>query len=202
MTVLGIVGAGGHGREAHAVATTTGRYDRVVFADDAAADPERFSRIGDPTLVPIEDLGSHADQYVVAIGDPAVRRAIVERIDPTLQATALIADGVTVGTDMAFADGVMIYPGAVVTTNVRIRAHSHVNCATIVSHDCRIGSFVSVSPGVLLNGEVTIEDDVFLGSGAIVRPGRTVGQGAVVGAGAVVTEDVAPGATVVGVPAR
>ena len=202
MTVLGIVGAGGHGREAHAVAIATGRYDRVVFADDASADPERFGRIGDPMLVPIEDLGAHADQYVVAIGDPAVRRAVVARIDTSLRATTLIADGVTVGADVAFADGVMIYPGAVVTTNVRIGAHGHVNCGAVVSHDCRIGSFVSVSPGVLLNGEVTIEDDVFLGSGAIVLPGRTVGQGAVVGAGAVVTEDVAPGATVVGVPAR
>jgi acetyltransferase-like isoleucine patch superfamily enzyme len=41
-----------------------------------------------------------------------------------------------------------------------------------------------------------------VGSGAVVLGGVQVGAGALVGAGAVVTKDVAPGATVVGVPAR
>lgn len=51
-----------------------------------------------------------------------------------------------------------------------------------------------------------IGDDVIIGTGAIViaRPntGLSIGDGARVGAGAVVTKDVAPGQTVVGVPAR
>lgn len=49
---------------------------------------------------------------------------------------------------------------------------------------------------------ITIGADVWIGGGAIVLPGVTVGDGAIIGAGAVVTRDVAPGATVVGNPAR
>lgn len=49
---------------------------------------------------------------------------------------------------------------------------------------------------------VRIEADAFLGAGSIVLPGVTIGESAIVGAGAVVTADVAPGTTVVGVPAR
>jgi maltose O-acetyltransferase len=49
---------------------------------------------------------------------------------------------------------------------------------------------------------VTIGEDVWIGGGAILLPGVTIGHGALVGAGAVVTRDVAPGARVVGSPAR
>ena len=47
-----------------------------------------------------------------------------------------------------------------------------------------------------------VERGAALGSGAIVLGGIRIGAGALVGAGAVVTQDVAPGETVAGVPAR
>jgi UDP-2-acetamido-3-amino-2,3-dideoxy-glucuronate N-acetyltransferase len=47
-----------------------------------------------------------------------------------------------------------------------------------------------------------VERGASVGSGALVLGGVRVGAGALVGAGAVVTKDVAPGAAVMGVPAR
>lgn len=52
------------------------------------------------------------------------------------------------------------------------------------------------------SGPITIGDRVFLGQRCVVLGGVTIGDGATVGAHAVVTRDVAPGQTVVGVPAR
>jgi maltose O-acetyltransferase len=49
---------------------------------------------------------------------------------------------------------------------------------------------------------ISIGSNVWIGGGAIVGPGVTIGDDAIVGAGAVVVRDVAPGATVVGTPAR
>ncbi len=51
-------------------------------------------------------------------------------------------------------------------------------------------------------GPITIGDRVFLGQRCVVLGGVTIGDGATVGAHAVVTKDVAPGQTVVGIPAR
>lgn len=47
-----------------------------------------------------------------------------------------------------------------------------------------------------------VERGASIGGGAVILPGLTIGAGAMVGAGAVVTRSVAPGATVVGNPAR
>ena len=52
------------------------------------------------------------------------------------------------------------------------------------------------------SGPIAIGDRVFLGQRSVVLGGVTIGDGATVGAHAVVTRDVAPGQTVVGVPAR
>lgn len=51
-------------------------------------------------------------------------------------------------------------------------------------------------------GPITIGDHVFLGQRSVVLGGVTIGDRATVGAHAVVTHDVAPGQTVVGIPAR
>ena len=49
---------------------------------------------------------------------------------------------------------------------------------------------------------IAIGENVWIGGGAIIVGGVTIGDDAIVAAGAVVTNDVAPGATVAGVPAR
>ena len=48
----------------------------------------------------------------------------------------------------------------------------------------------------------TIERDVSIGTGAKVIGPVRIGEGATIGANAVVVDDVPPGATVVGAPAR
>ena len=89
--------------------------------------------------------------------------------------------------------------------------HLHALDPVTIGSDCVIadGVFVGSSDHdrgdrhqVHGTGPITIGDRVFLGQRCIVLGGVTIGDGATVGAHAVVTKDVAPGQTVVGVPAR
>jgi acetyltransferase-like isoleucine patch superfamily enzyme len=71
-----------------------------------------------------------------------------------------------------------------------------------VSHDCRIGDYVTVSPGVTVCGNVTIGEGTMMGAASTVIQNRTIGAWVTVGAGAAVVSDLADGVTAVGVPAR
>lgn len=106
--------------------------------------------------------------------------------------------------------------------NIHLGAHVFINSGAVIldSAPVRIGDHSMIGPGAQIycadhhrSAEerrrgieralpVTIERDVWIGGRAILLPGVTVGAGAIVGAGAVVTCDVAPGARVVGTPAR
>ena len=84
----------------------------------------------------------------------------------------------------------------------------HNGVGVVISDYATIGDncmiFHNVTLGVLHDGDTSapvLEDDVTIGAGAIVLGGVQIGKGATVGAGAVVLKDVAPGDTVVGVPA-
>ena len=99
-------------------------------------------------------------------------------------------------------DGACLSPFVTLTSNICIGRCFHANLYSYVEHDCIIGDFVTLAPGAMVNGNVTIEDHAYIGAGAVIRQGITIGASAIVGMGAVVTQDVPPGETVVGNPAK
>lgn len=98
---------------------------------------------------------------------------------------------VSIGDPVVVAPGVYILHGLVVIDGL-----------TEIGAGATIAPFVTIG---LRAGDLrgpTIERDVSIGTGAKVIGPIRIGAGARVGANAVVVDDVAPGATVVGAPAR
>ncbi|MGO9879888.1 MAG: acetyltransferase [Acidimicrobiales bacterium] len=91
---------------------------------------------------------------------------------------------------------------AAVGVDVSLGKQCIVNTNASIDHDTKVGDGVHVMPGATIAGQVVVEDEAVIGTSATVLPDLRIGSGAFVGAGAVVTHDVAPGTTVVGVPAR
>jgi sugar O-acyltransferase (sialic acid O-acetyltransferase NeuD family) len=206
-----IIGAGGSGREIAAWAgraSWDGRPFRLLgLIDDL--DPGR--EINGLHAWSMAEAAARFPRacVVAAVGDARLReRLIGQALRHGLhQAPPLVHPGVELDSHVSLAFGVVICPGSIVTTNVEIGPHVQINVQCSVMHDCTIGAYATLSPGVQLSGTVAIEPYAFMGTGAVTVngfPGRPlrIGEAAIVGAGAVVTRDVAPGTTVAGVPAR
>jgi serine O-acetyltransferase len=102
--------------------------------------------------------------------------------------------------------GIEIHPGA--TIGRRVFIDHGMGC--VIGETAEVGDDVTLYHGVTLGGislekgkrHPTLEDGVIVGSGAQVLGPLRVGKGARIGANAVVLQDVPPGVTMVGIPAR
>ncbi len=199
-----VIGAGGHGRELAEIVRSAGhdngRLNLIGIADDGNPDLARLARAEICFLGPSSVLADHEFDVFIGVGDPELRRSIDQRIvaDPA----PLSHPSASIGSNVRLAAGTVIAQGAILTTNISIGRHSHINIASSISHDCAIGDFCTISPGVTICGDVTIGHGVFIGAGATVLPGVTVSNGATIGAGATVIDHVSASTTVVGTPAR
>jgi len=70
-----------------------------------------------------------------------------------------------------------------------------------IAHNCKLGRFCVMAGQSGLAGSVTLGDGVIMGGRAAVKDHVTVGAGAKLGGGAGVISDVAPGKTLLGIPA-
>jgi len=107
-----------------------------------------------------------------------------------------------------FLTAIDIHPGAKIGRNFFLD-HGF----SVIGETAEIGDNVTIYQNVTLGGtnpttgvggkrHPTLRDNVVIGSGAQVLGPIEVGEGGKVGANSVVTKDVAPGATVVGSPAK
>jgi sugar O-acyltransferase (sialic acid O-acetyltransferase NeuD family) len=201
---LVIFGAGGMGREAADLARRNealrGRYAEIVFAADQPKGP-----VDGRTVLAAEQIAVD-DEICLALGRGVDRRRLAERFTDrafahVAAATAIVSSSARIGSGALLCDYSLINNGVV------IGDHFQANVFAQVSHDCRIGDFVTLGPRASCNGWVEIGSGVTIGAGAILRNGSRdrplrIGEGAVVGMGALVVGDVAPGVAIFSPPGR
>ncbi|MGQ9498493.1 MAG: acetyltransferase [Desulfotomaculales bacterium] len=196
-----VIGAGGHAKVVLATLQEAG------FTVDAMLDDDPAKANGVVCGVPVtggtDTLKKLAGvRALVAVGDNGRRRELVARCEGLCAWISVVHPRAYVHNSVRIGRGTVVFAGARIQPDTVLGEHVIVNTGATVDHDCRIGDFVHIAPGVHLAGGVLVEEGALLGIGSVVLPGLRIGAWAVVGAGAAVVENVPPFTTVVGVPAR
>jgi sugar O-acyltransferase (sialic acid O-acetyltransferase NeuD family) len=211
MKPIVIWGIGGQAREvAQLIADIEARQpDTWVlqgFVVDAQAATRNPSPLPGPVLGGMDWWLANPDVWgVVAVGNPAIRRQIIQRLqqaNPALRFATLVHPLAWVAPSASLGQGSVVFAQSCVSTQVQVGQHASINLACTLSHDTVLGDCVSLGPGVHLCGGVNIGNDCELGAGVNVIPNVHIEPGVTVGAGAVVTRQLPAGVTAVGVPAR
>ncbi len=198
MNKLIIIGAGGHGKVIADNALKNG-YTDIAFIDDNCADTcMGFAVVG--TISDIESLNNGKTDFIIGIGNNAIRQSIAEKYD--VNWIKLIHPSAQIAVNASVGKGTVVMANAVINAAATVGEHCIINTSSIVEHDNVIENYVHLSPRVALGGEVKIGADSHIGIGATVSNNIEVCDNCIIGAGAVVVSSIHSKGTYVGVPAQ
>ena len=201
-----IYGAGGHAKVVIDVILNQRKYNVAGVIDD---NPELtgISVLGYPVLGGSELLRElNQDSIfkaIAGIGDNRTRWAAIRKLrDAHFQLATTVHPDASIGREVTIGAGTVIMAKAVVNPGSVIGENVIINTSSSVDHDCCIGDYAHICPGVNLAGGVSIGDVSLIGIGSAVLPSVSIGSNVVIGAGSVIIDDVCDNMTMVGVPAH
>jgi len=118
------------------------------------------------------------------------------------QMLSIVHPKALIDTKVTYGENVIIEMGTAIHTNSNIGNNVFLGGDALIGHHNIIGDHVLIGGNVSFGGSVVVEDYVSIGVGASIKPGVRLGKGSIIGVGAAVINDVDPGDTVVGVPAK
>jgi len=213
--VIGLYGAGGFGKEVMSLLASIlpklfpeTNYDEIklYFIDDDS----NLSRILDKEVISLTEfleLNTNELYYSITVADPTTRKLIASKLKNTnAKALKLIFNNSLVLPNSQIEPGVIIMPGATISTSVSIGMFTHINFNSYIAHDCKIDSFVTISPHVVCCGNTEIKECAFIGAGATIKQGtvnqpRYIGINSKLGIGSNLLEDLPNNQTYAGNPA-
>jgi sugar O-acyltransferase (sialic acid O-acetyltransferase NeuD family) len=152
---------------------------------------------------PLTHVFAESDLVIVALANLTERREMVRLLTARgTRFTSIIHPSAIFGLNNTWGVGCVFFPGAILTTNVRLGDHVILHSYSGVGHDVEIGNYCTLQPGAQIVGRSRVADGVLLGICAGVMPGLQIGEGASIGSGSIVMADLAARTSVVGVPAR
>jgi sugar O-acyltransferase (sialic acid O-acetyltransferase NeuD family) len=185
-----LVGYGGHAREVMCQMNTV----LTCFVDD--------EYVVEGTE-PLSNFDPNEYELMIAVADSKHRYEISKRLPEQtkfftwIHPTAQIMDN-----NIEIGEGSFIGANSILTTNIKMGKHAILNRGVQVGHDSQIGNFFSAMPGVIVSGNVRINDFVYMGNNSSIREKLLVGGLVIIGMNSAVVKNIKEPGVYGGVPAK
>lgn len=188
-----LIGSGGFAREIkHHM-----NCDLTFFVDDP------YWVEGDSNLLPLSSFNPNEYEVLVAIGNPLDRYNVVNRLPKETKYFSFIHPSAIILDDsIKIGEGSIICAGSILTTNIKIGKHTHINLQTTIGHDCVIGDFFTTAPGAKISGNCKIGNRVYIGTNVSIREKILICDDVTVGLGSGVVKNILESGTYVGCPVK
>lgn len=201
-----IAGAGGFGREVlccliDAIANTDMKIEDIACFMESD-EPLKKTTIMGVEVIPQSTFDPSLYNVVIAVGDPRGRKEVVRILPENTTYTSIIHPSAIISEWVSFGEGSIITAGSIITCNIKIGRHAHVNLHTTIGHDCVIGDFFTTAPGVNISGNCTFGDCVYFGTNSAVRQGVKICNNVTIGMGGVVVKDITEEGVYIGNPLK
>jgi sugar O-acyltransferase (sialic acid O-acetyltransferase NeuD family) len=187
-----LIGAGGFAREIVAEVFLQKKMQLKCFVDD------EYWVDG---LYKISEFNPESQSALIAVGNPADKIKLLGKLPENTKFWNYISPNAYVN-NLTLGTGNFICAGVIITTNVKIGNHVHLNLQTTIGHDSVLGDFVTTAPSVNISGNVTIGKGVYLGTKSCIREKISICDNVVLGMNAGVVSDIEESGVYVGTPAK
>lgn len=131
------------------------------------------------------------NRFNSAIANPLIRERMNNKFrDWGGVLTTLLALHEHVSEFTQIAQGCIIQPDVVISSNVQVGEGTFFNCGTIIGHDAVIGKYVSFGPGSRVLGNAEIGDYSYIGCNSVILPGVKIGEKVRIGIGKIIDTDI------------
>ena len=201
-----IVGTGGFAREALCCLLDIFKHETVshqgkVFFLDHDGKGVKGELLGFPVLQ-ISQFEASIYQTVIAIGNPKTRKFVVNDLPADTHYVTLIHPAVVISKWVEIGGGSILTAGCVLTTQIKLGRHSHLNLNTTVGHDVVLGDFFTSATNVSISGICELGTCVYFGSNSAIKQGLHVCDDVIIGMGAMVVKSINSPGTYVGAPVQ
>lgn len=201
-----IFGTGGFGRETLCclIDSIAGTGQKIKDAACFMVDDEYFTdtEIMGIEVIPKSKFDEDLYEVVVSIGDPVFRKKVVQNLPMTTKYATIIHPSVIMSKWLEVGEGSIITAGCILTCNIHIGKHAHLNLQTTIGHDCVIGDYFTTAPGVNISGNCTFGDSVYMGSNVAIREKITICDNVIIGMGGIVVKNISESGVYVGNPVK
>jgi sugar O-acyltransferase (sialic acid O-acetyltransferase NeuD family) len=157
-----IIGSGGFGREVKCIILDNNPNEIIDFF----VDDEYIDEISKP----LSSLDINKYEVIIAVGDPLLREKFYNKLPKNTKYFTTIHKSVQIlDSNIEIGEGSIICPNSILTTNIKIGKHTHLNLSTTIGHDVIIGDFFTTAPGAKISGNCEIGNRVYFGTNSSVR---------------------------------